>query len=210
MYHTCIQVTFQLYIKARDFDDGLIIDLPIDTDDDLDDIFINRALEVNTSFTAMEEYTGILNRVSVQMRFRVTCQQDYYGADCSTFCVAQNDDLNGYYTCNSDGSIQCLEDFENPQNNCRDSELNLLDHTVTLQAAYCIQCDNQINPQIQWLRLILMTVCQQSAPTIACVWTELTRMSAFVIPVLSWMLKADVFQYLWEIKVNEWYMILCV
>ena len=109
-----MQTRFQLYIKARDSDAGLIVDL-INGDDDLDDIFINRTLEVNSGFTQLEEYTGALNRVTVQMKFRVMCQQDYYGADCGTFCVAQNDDMNGHYTCNSDGSIQCLEGFENPQ-----------------------------------------------------------------------------------------------
>ena len=113
--HNCTQTRFQLYIKARDSDAGLIIDL-INGDDDLDNIFIDQTLEVNSGFTQLEEYNGALNRVTVQMRFRVMCQQDYYGADCGTFCVAQNDDMNGHYTCNSDGSIQCLEGFENPQN----------------------------------------------------------------------------------------------
>ena len=117
-----MQVTFQLYIKARDSDAGLIVDL-INSDDDLDDIFIDQILEVSSNFTELEAYTGELNRVTVQMRFRVMCQQDYYGADCSIFCVAQNDDVNGYYTCNSDGSLRCLEGFTNPQNNCRDSKL---------------------------------------------------------------------------------------
>ena len=81
---------------------------------------------------------------------------------------------------------------------------------------------NQIDQQIQWLRLIraipvpvptvasvfqwghltipvsvqlatldravrltLMTVCQQSAPTTACVLMELTHTSVFVIPILN-------------------------
>ena len=110
-----MQTRFQLYIKARDSDAGLIVDL-INGDDDLDNIFIDQTLEVNSGFTQLEEYTGLLNRVTIQMRLRVMCQQDYYGADRGTFCVAQNDDMNGHYTCNSDGSIQCLEGFENPQN----------------------------------------------------------------------------------------------
>ena len=112
-------MTFRLYIKARDADLGP----SLDDDLGLDDIIIDKALEANTGFTEKEEYTGVLNRVSLQMRFRVMCQQDYYGADCSTFCVAQNDDVNGHYICNRNGSIQCLEGFENPQNNCRDSKL---------------------------------------------------------------------------------------
>ena len=117
-----MQVSFQLYIKARDSDAGLIVDL-INSDDDLDDIFIDRTLEVSSNFTELEVYTGELNRVTVQMRFRVMCQQDYYGVDCGTFCVAQNDNMNGHYTCNSDGSFRCLEGFTNPQNDCRDSKL---------------------------------------------------------------------------------------
>ena len=67
---------------------------------------------MNTNFTGIERYNGIsifLNRTIVDMRFRVMCQQNYYGADCVTFCMDQSDDVdvNGYYTCNSDGSIQC-------------------------------------------------------------------------------------------------------
>ena len=110
-----IQVTFQLYTKARDADFGP------SRDDDIDDIIINKALEVNTSYTEMEIFTGILNRVSFRARFRVMCQQNYYGARCNILCEVQDDDVNGHYTCNIDGSIQCLEGFENPDNNCRNS-----------------------------------------------------------------------------------------
>ena len=113
-------MTFQLYIKARDSDPGL------SGDDDLDDIIINRALDANAGFTAMEEYTGILNRVTIRVRFRVMCHQNYYGVSCATFCIAQNNDMNGHYVCNSDGSIQCTEGFENPTNNCRDSKLQIM------------------------------------------------------------------------------------
>ena len=81
---------------------------------------------MNTNFTGIERYngTGLLNSVAViiDMRFRVMSQQDFYGADCATFCLAQNDDVNGYYTCNSDGSIQCREDFNNPSSNCTEGE----------------------------------------------------------------------------------------
>ena len=93
-------------------------------DTHLDDIFVNRALEVNTNFTGIERYngTGLMNTVIIDVRFRVMCQQDYYGADCTTFCLNQNDDVNGYYTCNSDGSIQCREGFKNPSSNCTEGE----------------------------------------------------------------------------------------
>ena len=118
-----------MYVEARD--DDLI------GDSDLDDIFINRRLEVNTGFTERETYSGNSNRVTIQVSFRVMCQENYYGADCATFCLAQDDDENGHYTCNSDGSIQCLGGFENPSNNCRDSEFTHLCLTVLLSLPYC-------------------------------------------------------------------------
>ena len=110
-----------MYIEARELDSGG--PAPNVT---LAYIFINRALEVNTNFTGIERYngTGLLNSITIiiDVRFRVMCEQDYYGADCTTFCLAQNDDVNGYYTCNSDGSIQCREGFKNPSNNCTEGE----------------------------------------------------------------------------------------
>ena len=102
---------FQLYVKAWDGDPG--------RDDELDDIFINRALDVGTKYTSITEYTGKNGIVKLRMQFRVKCQTNYYGENCTTFCSASDDDVNGRYTCNSDGSIRCREGFENANNNCR-------------------------------------------------------------------------------------------
>ena len=111
-----LQLDFQLLVRAKDFDDN-------DDDDIVDDVFINMMLEVNASYTAVEEYTGVLGDVSLLVRFRVTCQRDYYGRNCSTFCIAQNDDSFGHFSCNQDGTIQCLEGFQNPQSNCSESKI---------------------------------------------------------------------------------------
>ena len=117
-----------MYITTRELDpcDGSLprCNTAGPQDVPLDNIFINRTLEANTDFTQIERYNGTntINRVILDMRFRVMCQQDYYGADCTRFCRPQNDSLNGYYTCNSDGSFRCLEGFRNPSNNCREGE----------------------------------------------------------------------------------------
>ena len=103
-----------MYIRAFDED-------PVD-DDHLDNIFINMELSESSNFTAVQEFTGEMNKVTVSMTFRVMCQENFYGTNCATFCVAQNDDQNGHYTCNGDGSIQCLPGFENTINNCTDGE----------------------------------------------------------------------------------------
>ena len=107
-------------MKARDEDiQGL--------DDDLDDIFIYRSREPNTGFSQEEEYFGVGHDVSVRLSYSITCQTNFYGRDCATFCIAQNDDNNGHYTCNSDGSLQCRDGYENPSNNCRDRKSELSD-----------------------------------------------------------------------------------
>ena len=114
-----MQIGFQLFIRAKDHDDGVL-----NSDDDLDDIFINQSQEPNKGYSRLIEYYGKNKRVSVRLRYRIDCQPNYYGRNCATFCTAQNDDVNGHYTCNSaDGSIQCRDGYENPSNYCRNSKL---------------------------------------------------------------------------------------
>lgn len=70
---------------------------------------------MGTGTTAVEVYPN--GRVTVQMSFRVDCLNDYYREDCAVFCVGQNSDQAGYYTCNgNDGSRVCLENYYGP--NC--------------------------------------------------------------------------------------------
>ena len=98
---------FQLFFEARDDDAG------VSGADHLEDIFINLSLPVDGFVSNI--YNG--NRVTVNMYFFVNCQDDYYGRDCSTFCVPQNNQ-NGHYTCDEDdGSIICLPNYYGPE--CR-------------------------------------------------------------------------------------------
>ena len=105
-----------MFIRA--FDDDPV------TDDLLDNIFIDiMELAESENFAVAKEFTGEMNKVIVNMTFRVMmCPENFYGTNCATFCVVQNDDQNGHYTCNSDGSIRCLPGFENTTNSCRDGE----------------------------------------------------------------------------------------
>ena len=102
-----------MFIRAYDQD--------IDFDDHLDNIFIEMELAESSNFTTVQVFTGVMNKVSVQMNFRGTmCQENFYGPNCDIFCLAQDDNESGHYTCSYDGSIQCLPGFENIDNNCRD------------------------------------------------------------------------------------------
>ena len=106
-----------MFIRAYDEDPG--------PDDLLDNIFIEMQLDKSDNFTAIKQFTGVMNKVSIKMSFRVRiCPDNLYGVNCDVMCIAQNDDLNGYYTCNGDGSIQCRPGFRNISNNCRDGKFN--------------------------------------------------------------------------------------
>lgn len=116
-----MQGEFQMYIRAYDEDPGILLD------DLLDNIFIEMQQEESDNFTANEQFTGEMNKVSVNMSFRVSmCPDNLYGVNCDVMCIAQNDDINGYYTCNGDGSIQCRPGFHNVSNNCRDGKFDIL------------------------------------------------------------------------------------
>ena len=69
-----LQGTFQLYIEARELS-------PPSSNDPLDNIFINRTLEVNADFTPIERYNGtsMLNRVVLDMRFSRVSNRKYEG-----------------------------------------------------------------------------------------------------------------------------------
>ena len=85
----------------------------------VDMIFISRSLSAvslqNGSFTEVMTYFG--NYSELDLSFRLTCQRDFYGPDCSVFCVDTND-TRGHYTCSNSGERVCLEGYQNSTTNC--------------------------------------------------------------------------------------------
>ena len=111
---------FQLFFVARDDDAG------VSSPDHLENIFINIP-DFQVSSTIGGIYSG--NRVTLNMFFYIDCEDDYYGSDCSTFCLAQ-DNANGHYTCDEDdGSQICLPNYYGPEcrRHCRPNEFYTCD-----------------------------------------------------------------------------------
>ena len=110
------QETFQLFINAKDRDGG-------DEDDNIDDILIDMKLAADCMLpSTIDRFTGVMGNVTVRLSVRVYCTEDYYGEDCFTYCIPQDDDQNGHFACNADdGTLLCLNGFQNPDNNCLDS-----------------------------------------------------------------------------------------
>ena len=77
---------------------------------------INLELNPGSSFAERTTYTGIysISGLGFDMSFRVQCSENYYGADCNTFCIP----LEEVYTCNNEGMAVCGEANRDPATNC--------------------------------------------------------------------------------------------
>ena len=58
------------------------------------------------------------SKVTFTVSFDVACTPNFYGSDCSVYCLAADSDDSGHYTCFSNGSKQCLPGYVNESTNC--------------------------------------------------------------------------------------------
>ena len=108
---------FQLLVRALDDD------TPLTIHDHLDNIFIDQSAVPSSLYSPLTNFPGANNKVSVNLRYRVNCQQNFYGTTCFEYCVASDDDFEGHYTCDPNGSVICRDGYEHPETFCVDREL---------------------------------------------------------------------------------------
>ncbi len=66
-----------------------------------------------TSLTVVSSSGGYSR--TLQFSYQVICLPDYYGPECSVYCVPR-DDSSGHYTCDeTDGTKICLPDYYGPK-----------------------------------------------------------------------------------------------
>ena len=87
-----------MMIRLQDEDSG--------SDDLLDRVIVNQQLSVSSSFTSTRTITGYYGKVTLDLSFRVMCQDNYYGSDCSRYCIPE-----GHYTCDDQGIRVCLPGY---------------------------------------------------------------------------------------------------
>ena len=110
----CTQGSFQLYVRVVDEDTG-------NSDDHVDDIYIDISLSVSSSFTTQTDFYGDHGNSRIRLAFRVRCNANYYGSDCATYCV-NTDDSTGHYTCSPSGAKNCLSGWTGTECNTRKSK----------------------------------------------------------------------------------------
>ena len=75
-------------------------------------------VSVSQEFSAVMQYSlSDLPTVMVNLSYRLSCIENYYGGDCSVFCEARDDD-SGHYTCDAQGNIVCNDGYQGTDTNC--------------------------------------------------------------------------------------------
>ena len=108
-----MQGAFQLFIRIDDRDDrdGSVRLQRVD------DIFVERSITPSLAYTNNTTNIGENGLSTIELSFRVTCSENFFGPNCTTFCVPM-DSVQGHYTCDQDGGIVCNAGYTNTSTNC--------------------------------------------------------------------------------------------
>ena len=69
--------------------------------------------------TPFRNYTGMRNNANLVARFNLSCTENYYEPNCSTYCIPQDSDEKGHYRCDAEsGEKICLPGYSHPATNC--------------------------------------------------------------------------------------------
>ena len=128
----------QFYMEVIDFDSSTARQF-------VDSFAINVNSPISSSYSARMSHTGLHNIGTLELDYRIVCADDFYGTDCSVFCRPMMD-INGVqmYSCNSDGSRNCLNGYIgelcNERNRCGELAVNCNNGQCVSNPLGCI-CD---------------------------------------------------------------------
>lgn len=113
----------QVYIRVDNKREGSSVDL-------VDTIFVDVTLSPNSSLPA-KVYNGDFVNGNIELGFRVTCSKNYYGNNCTKYCVPGS----AHYYCTADG-MKCNAGYQNPSTNCTEC---VPAHGCSNIGGYCTQ-----------------------------------------------------------------------
>lgn len=89
----------------------------------VDQLIHNTMAVANAEAVSSMTVMGDSGLVTFTFVLRVQCVPFFFGPDCNTFCVGQNDS-SGRFECDpTTGAIVCLTGYQNPASNCTDCAL---------------------------------------------------------------------------------------
>ena len=106
----------------------------MDDDDLIDEVIF--AVSSTLKRVASTTVAGEHGRVSLTLSYTLQCESNYYGSNCTKYCIPQ-DDNNGHYTCdNKTGEIVCRDGWQNPDSNCVEGEAMIHALMMMFQSTY--------------------------------------------------------------------------
>ena len=107
---TFVQGSAQLYVRIVDYD-------KFSKNDHVDNIYIPIRLNPGES-TSLNTFVGYYKRSSLQLSVRLSCQPNFYGRDCLTYCIPTDRNGIGHFGCGPAGERLCLKGWKDPGNHC--------------------------------------------------------------------------------------------
>ena len=83
---------------------------------------------------------NLLNTITLQISSKISCDHFYYGNRCEVFCQPHNDDINGHYTCDTQGNIVCNTGYQMNETNCTTCKFISIVHIVYYHLLYIATC----------------------------------------------------------------------
>lgn len=94
-------------------------------------------LNVSSEWTTVSREVGDRSKAKINLELRVTCDENYYGNQCSNYCRARDDD-HGHFTCSDSGQIRCLHGWKRPETYCRERKCHRLHQLPNFYTLYWI------------------------------------------------------------------------
>ena len=110
-----LQGSVQLFIVVSNLTD-------LFSSTEFDRLTFDWMLSPSLEWTPPEQKTGENGVVTMEARARAFCNEYFYGSNCREFCEPRNNSVDGYYSCDQNGNIVCLEGYMDVSNNCKTRE----------------------------------------------------------------------------------------
>ena len=86
----------------------------------VDTIFIEEPnIQPGSSFSNIVVYSGSVQNtiVQIELSFRLRCRNNYFGDNCETLCIPQDNDV-GHFACDVSGNVVCLAGYSDAETQC--------------------------------------------------------------------------------------------
>ena len=87
-------------------------------DDFIDEINIMPQFSGVVVSEPARSYIGTYSIVNMTFGYGFRCADNYFGSDCSIYCVDTDSDVDGHFLCDENGNKVCRHGYKDPSSSC--------------------------------------------------------------------------------------------